>query len=535
MRHALNAMVGAVGLALLGSAQAENALDLKISNAWAVAALQDGAIAQRSTKTQYPMVTTTDAAQVWRYAPSSEWTSGFFPSNLWLLHQQFASNGWNTAASLWQAGMEREKTNTGTLNTGFMVFTPFGNAYRLTGTDTYRQVALAAANSHSQRYSSTVGAVRSVGSITDNTNFQVIIDHMMNLELMFWASKHGGAASLYDQARRHALKTRDNHMRADGSTYHVVNYNPLTGAVKSRGGTASFPVQGYSDYSTWARGQAWCIYGFTMTYRYTGETTFRDTARKAADWYIAHLPWDLVPYWDFNDPAIPNAPRDSSAAAIAAAGLLELSLLESDPTRAAKYRKTAQQTLSSLLSAPYLATLVSGGTAYNSQALLLQSTYNHHNNGSSYNQGTAWGDYYLLEAMLRYRRINPGLPALAIASVSATSAQAGNPAANAIDGNPATRWSACCDGQSITVDLGRSRPVQKVSVAFLNGDQRTARFDIATSDGVTWITRFRGISSGQTSASEFYDIPDVTARYIRITGHGNTSNLWNSITELAVY
>jgi unsaturated chondroitin disaccharide hydrolase len=271
-----------------------------------------------------------------------------------------------------------------------------------------------------------------------------------------------------------------------------------------------------------------------MTYRYTRETTFRDTARKMADWYIAHLPSDSVPYWDFSDPAIPNAPRDSSAAAAAAAGLLELSLLESDASRAARYRTAAKRALSSLLSAPYLATPIASG-GYNSQALLLRSTYNHHNNASLYNQGTAWGDYYLIESMIRYRRINPGLPALTIAKVSATSAQAGNPAANAIDGNLATRWSALGDGQSITLDLGKSRPVQKVSVAFQIGDQRTARFDIATSDGTAWTTRFRGVSSGQTTAPEYYDIPDVTARYVRIIGHGNSSNLWNNITELAVY
>jgi unsaturated chondroitin disaccharide hydrolase len=119
--------------------------------------------------------------------------------------------------------------------------------------------------------------------------------------------------------------------------------------------------------------------------------------------------------------------------------------------------------------------------------------------------------------------------------VTATSAQAGNPAANAVDGNLATRWSAYGDGQSITIDLGRSRPVQKVAVAFQSGDQRSARFDIATSDGTTWTTRFRGMSSGQTTAREYYDIPDVTARYVRIIGHGSTADLWNSITELAVY
>ena len=410
-----------------------------------------------------------------------------------------------------------------------MVFAPFGNAYRLTGTDAFRQVSLTAADSLSQRYNGKVGALRSWGS--DANNFKVVIDVMMNIELMFWASKHGGDPVLYDQARRHALTTRNNHVRADGGSFHRVTFNPLTGAVKSR-----TTVQGYSDSSTWSRGQAWAIYGFAVTYRYTRETIFRDTARKMADWYLARLPLDSVPYWDFNDPAIPNAPRDSSAAAVAAAGLIELSLLESDATRAAKYRTAARKAISSLLSAPYLTSLVPGSTAYNSEALLLQSAYNHNSNRDQYNQGTSWGDYYLLEAMLRYRRINPGLPSLAITGVSATSTQPGASALYAIDGNPATYWSALGDGQSIKVDLGKNLLLQKASVAFLSGNQRATRFDIATSsDGVTWTTRFRGISSGQTTAPEFYDIPDVTARYVRITGHGNTSNLLTSITELDVY
>ena len=518
----------ACALACAGAAQAEDALDLKIRNGWAVAVQQDSAVAQRSNKTSYPKVTTSDAAQAWTYAGAGEWTSGFFPANLWLLHGQFAADGWSTQAQAWQNGMEGQDTNTGTHDVGFMVFTPFGNAYRLTGVDSYRQVALTAANSLSQRYNGTVGAVRSWGSNGDNANFQVIMDNMMNLELLFWASQHGGSTALYNQARSHALKTRDNHVRADGSSWHLVTYDPVTGGVKSR-----TTVQGYSDSSTWARGQAWGIYGFTMTYRFTGETTFRDTARKMADWYLAHLPADAVPYWDFNDPAIPNAPRDTSAAAIAAAGLIELSLLETDSARATTYRNAARTALGALLSAPWFATL---GSPSNSQALLLQSAYNHHAGNTLYNQGTAWGDYYLLEAMQRWRRVNPGLATLPVASVSATSAQAGNPAANAIDGNLATRWSAEGDGQAITLDLGSSRAIQKVGVAFYLGDQRTARFDIATSpDGNGWTTRWRGISSGQTTTKEFYDITDVTARYVRITGHGSTASQWNSVTELSVH
>lgn len=162
----------------------------------------------------------------------------------------------------------------------------------------------------------------------------MIIDNMMNLELLFWASKHGGRRAWYDMAVSHALHAARDHVRPDGSTYHLVVYDPASGAVRSRG-----TVQGYSASSTWARGQAWALNGFTMTYRETADTRFLNTARLVADWFIDHLPPDHIPYWDFDDPAIPNAPRDTSAAAIAASGLLELSLLDPDGARSARSRR----------------------------------------------------------------------------------------------------------------------------------------------------------------------------------------------------
>ena len=510
----------------LAHAQAEDPLDLKIRNGWAVAAQQDTPIAARSNKASYPILTSTDAAQTWQYANSGNWISGFFPSSLWMLQAQDATQGWDTRAAAWTTGMGNQASNTGTHDVGFMVFTPFGNGYRMTGNASYLQTIQTTANSLSSRYDPDVGAVRSWGSISDTTNFQVIIDNMMNIELMFWASAHGGSSTLYDRARSHAIKTMQNHVRPDGSSYHLVVYSPTTGAVKSRS-----TVQGYSDSSTWARGQAWGIYGFTMTYRFTGEQQFLDTARRMADWFLGHLPADKVPFWDFNDPAIPNAPRDSSAAAIAASGLMELSLLETDATRATTYRNAAKSLLGAVLSPPYLATL---GSPSNTQALLLQSSY--HKNEGLYNQGTGWGDYYLLEAMLRARRLPPGLAPLATLGVTASSAQAGNPATGATDNNTATRWSAQGDGQWLRIDLGAGALVHKVGVSFYLGDQRSARFDIETStDGLAWTPRWQGRSSGQTAGMEYYDIPDASTRYVRIVGHGSTASDWNSVTEIAAF
>ena len=253
----------------------------------------------------------------WTTVGPSNWASGFFPGRLWFGYQGTASSALRSQAQAWQAGLAGQAANTSTHDVGFVVFDSFGNGYRLTGTDAYRQTVLKAAASLSTRYNIKVGAIRSWNS--GPTEFKVIIDNMMNLELLLWASKHGGQRAWYDQAVSHALKTAKNHVRPDGSTYHLVTYNPATGAVKSR-----TTVQGAANSSTWARGQAWTIHGFTMVYRETGDVRFLNTARRAADWYLSHLPADQIPYWDFNAPGIPDAPRDTSAAAIAASGLLKL-------------------------------------------------------------------------------------------------------------------------------------------------------------------------------------------------------------------
>jgi hypothetical protein len=189
------------------------------------------------------------------------------------------------------------------------------------------------------------------------------------------------------------------HVRPDGSTYHVVNYDPATGAMKSKA-----TAQGYSAGSTWSRGQAWAIYGFTMTYRETGDTRFLETARKTADYFISHLPDDHVPYWDFQAPGIPNEPRDSSAAAIAASALLELSRLENDAGRSSRYQASARDILASLSSSAYL----SEGTS--NQAILLHGT--RHKPHNSYDTGLIWGDYYFLEGLLRYTQVPIALGAI---------------------------------------------------------------------------------------------------------------------------
>lgn len=503
---------------LPGAALAEDSFDTAVRNDFSFAATQLKNTTEAIATTSYPI--TTDSGGVWSNTNASSWTSGFFPGSLWFKYQETANSTWKTKALNWQAGIESQKINTSTHDLGFMVFNSFGNGYRLTGDDAYRQVVLQTASSLATRYSSVVGCFKSWNGAA--TDFRVIIDNMMNLELMFWAAKHGGQADWYDMAVNHALKTSQQHVRSDGSTYHEVNYNPSTGTVNTKR-----TYQGYSDSSTWARGQAWAIYGFTMAYRETGDMRFLTTARKVADYYLSRLPSDKVPYWDFDAPNIPNEPRDSSAAAIAASGLFELSFRETDATRKLNYFNAAKSMLNSLSSLIYLAQ----GTT--NRAILLHGTYS--KPGGNYDTGTIWGDYYFLEALLRYRWFKPSTTANNVLSVIA-SAHDDNVPGNAVDNNLDTGWSAGGDGQWIRFDLGSTKTVTKVSIAFHKGSERTTRFDIqASKSGTTWTTVYSGISSGTTNQQETYDFSDMSARYVRIVGHGNTQNTFNSITEVDIY
>jgi unsaturated chondroitin disaccharide hydrolase len=364
--------------------------DSTIEHDFEFAAHQLDATTRTISSTRYPSSTSSTGS--WNTTSASAWTSGFFPGALWLMFERSGVESWKNAAQAWQAGIESQKDNTSTHDLGFEIFTSFGNGYRLTGNDAYRQVILTAAMSLSTRYNATVGCIK---ARTGTTGFRTLIDTMMNIELLFWASKHGGSSAWYDMAVSHALKTRANHVRADGSTYQWVDYDPTTGAVVAKGNG-----QGYDPESSWSRGQAWAIYGFTTAYRETGDTRFLDTARRTASYFIAHLPPDYVPYWDFELPSTTGQPRDSSAATVAASGLLELSRLEPDASRAADDLEAAKTIIGSLSSSSYLAE----GTA--NAAVLLHGTQN--KPAGSYDTGLIFGDYYFLEALLRLPRMNAG-------------------------------------------------------------------------------------------------------------------------------
>ncbi len=323
----------------------------------------------------------------WNAVSAQDWTSGFFSGCQWLMYERTGTPQWQMRATQQTLDLAGQELNTGDHDIGFRILTSYGNAYRLTRNPAYKSVMLTAAQSFATRYDTTVGCTRSWDF--GPWQYPVIIDNMMNLELLFWGARNGGDRAWHRMARSHALRTLQEHVRVDGSTYHVVDYDPVTGGVLWKG-----THQGYADGSTWARGQAWAIYGFTMTYRYTREAVFLDAAERVADFMLANLPADSIPYWDYDAPGIPGEPRDTSAAAIAAAGLLELGGFSTSLVDRLRYKRAAVRILKTLSSPTYLAE----GTS--SEGILLQGV-GHKPANSEVDVSLIYGDYYFLEALSR--------------------------------------------------------------------------------------------------------------------------------------
>jgi unsaturated chondroitin disaccharide hydrolase len=334
----------------------------------------------------------TDPRGGWTQGPASQWTSGFFAGTLWYLYQHERTPEWRTLAERWTAGLESSKTMTNTHDLGFIIFDSFGHGHLLTGDPHYRDVVMDASRSLATRFNPAVGAIKSwdVEAVTDGRRgwrYPVIVDNLMNLEMLFWAGAHGGDSAWATMAERHALTSARAHVRTDGSTAHVALFDPTTGVLER-----TVTWQGYSDSSAWARGQAWAIHGLSASYARTRRPELLAAARRSADWFIAHLPADAVPYWDFRHPAIPNTERDASAAAIAASGLYDLARW-SDASSARGYRAAADRMLQSLATS-YMAPPTPNG------AVLLHSTGNRPQ-GGEIDVGIVYADYFFVEALLR--------------------------------------------------------------------------------------------------------------------------------------
>ena len=322
---------------------------------------------------------------------SKDWTSGFFPGELWFLYEYTQNNFWKKKAQQHTDILEKEKMNGSTHDMGFKVYCSFGNGYRLTQDEHYKEVLLQSARTLATRFKPAAGIIRSWDHSTAKWACPVIIDNMMNLELLYWAFKETGDSVYYNIANTHARTTMKNHFRDNYSSYHVIDYDTITGDVLHK-----HTHQGYNHESAWSRGQAWGLYGYTMCYRETKLPEFLSQAENIANYIFTNptMPEDMVAYWDFDAPGIPNEPRDASAAAVMACAMYELSMY--NPEKAALYKKWADTIVESL-SKNYRAQL-DGDRGF----LLLHSTGAHN---FERDVPLVYADYYFLEALLKKAKL----------------------------------------------------------------------------------------------------------------------------------
>ena len=325
------------------------------------------------------------------------WCSGFFPGVLWYLYEAKGSPNLKRYAEIYTQRVADQQYTTDNHDVGFILMCSFGNGYRLTQTPRYVPILLNGAQSLSTRFKPVVGLIRSWDTKTDKWRYPVIIDNMMNLELLEWAAQHSDSTKFAKIASSHAKLTMKNHFRKDFSSYHVIGYDPETGEIEKRN-----THQGYAHESAWARGQAWGLYGYTMMFRETGDSSYLHHAKGIARFIMSHpnMPKDKVPYWDFNAPDIPHAKRDASAAAIMASAFIELSTLtKEEPDFSKQCLNMAEMQLRSLTSAQYLAKKGTNG------GFILMHSVGNLPKGTEVDVPLTYADYYYVEALVRYKKM----------------------------------------------------------------------------------------------------------------------------------
>jgi rhamnogalacturonyl hydrolase YesR len=324
---------------------------------------------------------------------SKWWCSGFYPGTLLYLYEATGEKALLNEANRMLTLLEQEQYNTETHDIGFLMYCSFGNANRLAPDDRYRQILIKSAKSLATRFNPKVGCIKSHNR--GPNDFVVIIDNMMNLELLFNATHLTGDSSYYHTAVAHANTTLKNHFRPDFSSYHALNYNPETGSVRNYQAG-----QGYSERSAWARGQAWALYGYTLMYRETHDQKYLNQARSIAHYLLNHpnMPNDLVPYWDYNAPNIPNALRDASSTAIMSSALLELSRYV-DQAQLKLFMNSAKKMLCTLSKSPYRSTKGQNG------GFILDHSVGNIPAKKEVDAPLTYADYYYVEALMRYKKL----------------------------------------------------------------------------------------------------------------------------------
>lgn len=390
MRTSLTIFVAAVA-AVLVSCQAQDPVIKKVTDT-ASAMLTDQIAAIDATgKILFPNTITADGSV--KYIGHRDWRVGFFPGTLWCMYELTGEEKWKNEAERFTEALEDVQYLTSHHDIGFMIGSSYLRGYRDTGKQEYIPIIIQSAKSLCTRFRPGAGVIQSWDADkgwqgTRGWECPVIIDNMMNLELLFEASKLSGDESFRKVAVSHADKTLENHFREDASCCHVVDYEIETGKVRSRQ-----TAQGYAHESSWSRGQAWALYGYTMCYRYTSDPRYLEHARKVAAFILNHprLPEDLVPYWDFDAPGIPDEPRDASAAAIIASALYELEGYSPDNG----YRQKADKIVESLATDAYLARRGTNGN------FILMHSVGSIPHGNEIDVPLSYADYYYLEALTR--------------------------------------------------------------------------------------------------------------------------------------
>ncbi|UNY97472.1 glycoside hydrolase family 88 protein [Zhouia spongiae] len=348
-------------------------------------------VAHVNNKRFMPRTTKNDTL---RYVGAYDWTSGFYPGTLWNLYALTKDEKWKERAVLYTEKLDTIQYWEDNHDVGFMIECSYGSGLKYMNSFEYDSVIVRTAKSLSTRFKPNAGVIQS-WEWNKKWECPVIIDNMMNLELLFHATRITGDSVYYKIATSHADTTIKNHFREDNSSYHVVDYNKETGEVIQKN-----THQGLSDDSAWSRGQAWGLYGYTLCYRETKDDKYLDQAVKIAEFIKNHpnLPADKVPYWDYNAPAADDTPRDASAAAIAASALYELSQYVDDAKKE-DYVSFANAIVESLSSPKYLAET---GT---NAGFILKHSVGSKPHDVEVDVPLNYADYYFLEALIRQEKI----------------------------------------------------------------------------------------------------------------------------------
>lgn len=324
------------------------------------------------------------------------WCSGFYPGSLWYIYEYTNNDDVKSIAIKNTLKLDSIKNVINDHDVGFQINCSYGNGYRLTGNESYKNVMYTASKSLSTRFNPTTGVIKSWDFVRkgEDWKFPVIIDNLMNLELLMSTSKMFADDTLSHIACTHANTTISNHFRDNYTSFHLVDYDPETGQVRGKQ-----TVQGYSDNSAWSRGQAWALYGYTMMFRMTGYQNYLLQAENIGDMLLSRLPEDGIPYWDFDAPLEKEGYRDASAGAIMASAFIELSKYIPETETKKAYLSMAEKQLRTLASDEYLA---EPGTNCN---FILKHSVGSLPDNNEVDVPLSYADYYFLEALLRYKEI----------------------------------------------------------------------------------------------------------------------------------